>query len=143
MFGYAWAVQYDESVYLCNFLYGMMLAGGVIASTTVIVYALDAYRESSNEIFIMNMLYKNFFYFGMSHFVVSWVDDAGAGSMFSVLAGTGLGLVCTFAQFPLISQCMLGGVIYIYGKRLRSFWARHNLLVLWHLTSSDAPLMNA
>ena len=94
-FGYGFAVGNGQSLYLCNFLYGMMLCGGIITSSTVIVYALDAYRDSSNEIFIMNMLYKNFFYFGMSHFVNDWVVESGPGAMFSVCAASGLGLVNT------------------------------------------------
>jgi hypothetical protein len=92
-FAYGYAVGDGDSVYLCNFLYGMMLCGGIVASSTVIVYALDAYRDSSNEIFIMNMLYKNFFYFGMSHFVNNWVVESGPGPMFCVCGATGLALV--------------------------------------------------
>jgi hypothetical protein len=33
--------------------------------------------------------------------------------------------------------------IYIFGKKLRSFWARHNLLVKWGLNTSNAPEMLA
>jgi hypothetical protein len=93
MIGYGWGINAGLNVYGCNVLNGMMLGGGMICSTSVIVYALDAYRDSSNEIFIMNMFFKNFIYYGLSYFVNNWAASDGAGSVFSVFGGTGFGLV--------------------------------------------------
>jgi len=64
-----------------------------MCSTSVIVYALDAYRESSNEIFIMNMFFKNFLFYGLSLFVNNWAAADGAGDVYSVFGGTGAALV--------------------------------------------------
>jgi hypothetical protein len=59
-----------------------------------VVYALDSYRDSSNEIFIMNMVFKNFLYYGLSNFVSHWTTDAGPGEVMSVFGGSGFFLVC-------------------------------------------------
>ena len=93
MIGYGWAIQHGLNVYGCVTLYGMMLGGGLICSTSVIVYALDAYRDSSNEIFIMNMFFKNFLFYGLSLFVNNWAAADGAGDVYSVFGGTGAALV--------------------------------------------------
>jgi hypothetical protein len=93
MFGYGWTVQAGGSVYLCVFLNGMMLCGALAATSSLFVYALDAYRSSSNEIFIMNMVFKNFMFYGLSNFVSNWALYNGAGQVMSVFAGTGLFLV--------------------------------------------------
>jgi hypothetical protein len=96
MFGYGWAVEKGLNVYICCFLNGMMLGGAIIASTVVLVYALDSFRDSSNEIFIMNMVIKNFLYYALSTFVSGWTTNAGAGQVMSVFGGTGCFLVLPF-----------------------------------------------
>jgi hypothetical protein len=93
MIGYGWAIQHGLNVYVCCLLNGMMLGGGLMCSSAVIVYALDSYRDSSNEIFIMNMVFKNFMYYGLSNFVSNWTADAGPGQVMSVFGGTGFFLV--------------------------------------------------
>jgi hypothetical protein len=100
MIGYGWAISGGVSVYGCNVLNGMMLGGGLICSTSVIVYALDAYRDSSNEIFIMNMFFKNFIYYGLSNFVNNWAAADGAGEVFTVFGGTGCALVILIPSLP-------------------------------------------
>src|SRR5271170_4131863 len=97
MIGYGWAISGGVTVYGCNVLNGMMLGGGLICSTSVIVYALDAYRDSSNEIFIMNMFFKNFIYYGLSNFVNNWAAADGAGEVFTVFGTTG----CALVKLPL------------------------------------------
>lgn len=79
-------------------------------------YVIDAYRELSSEMFISNMMFKNFLFYGYSYFVNSWTATAGPGEVFYVLAGIIFALVLT--TLPL----------YVFGKRYRSFWCRNNLL---------------
>lgn len=79
-------------------------------------YVVDAYRELSSEMFISNMMFKNFLFFGYSYFVNNWTAIKGPGEVFYVWGGLTLFLALT--TLPL----------YIYGKRYRSFWCRHNLL---------------
>jgi hypothetical protein len=56
LFGYAMAV--GANAILCAFLQGVMMVGVVIGIFAMLSYGLDAFRNQSNEIFIMNMLFK-------------------------------------------------------------------------------------
>jgi len=67
---------------------GLMLGSGLMCSSVVIVYALDSYQDSSNEIFIMNMVFKNFIYYTLSNFVSTWAADAVPGQIMSAVGGT-------------------------------------------------------
>ena len=60
-------------------------------------YALDAYRDASNEIFIMNMLLKNFLFFGISYVANDWVARDGPFAAFAVCGATSVGLICPFS----------------------------------------------
>jgi hypothetical protein len=46
------------SAVLCAVVQAIMMFGIVVASFSMTSYALDSFRNLSNEIFIMNMLFK-------------------------------------------------------------------------------------
>jgi hypothetical protein len=50
-----------KSIYLVAFLWGMILFGMIVASICLSSYAIDSYRENATEIFIMAIVFKNFF----------------------------------------------------------------------------------
>jgi hypothetical protein len=104
-------------------------------------YALNSYRDSSNEIFIMNMAFKNFIYYALTNFVSSWATNQGPGEVMSVFGRMGFFLVHLCYRL-LILVCFYLYLWPIFDKRLRSFWTRH-LLVKWHLNSTNAPEMLA
>jgi hypothetical protein len=56
LFGYAMAI--GANAILCAFLQGVMNMGVLIGICATLSYGLDAFRHQSNEIFIMNMLFK-------------------------------------------------------------------------------------
>lgn len=56
LFGYAMAT--GANAILCAFLQGVMMVGVLIGIFETLSYGLDAFRTQSNEIFIMNMLFK-------------------------------------------------------------------------------------
>ena len=56
LFGYTMAI--GANAILCAFLQGVMMVGVVIGIFATLSYGLDAFRNQSNEIFIMNMLFK-------------------------------------------------------------------------------------
>lgn len=62
--GLGFAVQNMATVYLVVFSWGVMLFGMTVTAIITTGYALDAFREYSTEIFVMNMVFKNFFYYG-------------------------------------------------------------------------------
>jgi hypothetical protein len=55
-FGYTMAIGANAIV--CAFLQGVMMVGVLIGIFATLAYGLDAFRNQSSEIFIMNMLFK-------------------------------------------------------------------------------------
>ncbi|TVY80562.1 Protein HOL1 [Lachnellula suecica] len=121
LFGYGYVAQMYGSYYIAAFLHGILLFGvmGMLVSTSL--YALDAYRDMSNEIFIMGMLVKNFLLYGFTHFINDVVANQGPQRIFFIFGGTGFAI-------------MIGiPVMYMFGKKYRSYWCRHNLLEKFHI----------
>jgi hypothetical protein len=93
MFGYGHFVQIGASAYVCALFQGIMMAGVLVGTISSVSYALDAYRESSNELFIMNMLFKNFMFYGISYVANDWVVKDGPFNVLAVCGGTSVALV--------------------------------------------------
>jgi hypothetical protein len=93
------------NLYACATVHGIVLIGVVAICTAATAYALDAYRDMSNEIFIAIMLFKNVVLYGFSEFVNDWTASAGPFVVYSVFGG--IGLAITLAAIP----------VYIFGKR--------------------------
>jgi hypothetical protein len=68
------------------------------------------------EVFIANMAVKNLMIYGFSYFVNDWTAKVGVKHAFHVWGGVALAITATTP------------VLYFWGKRYRSFWARKNLL---------------
>jgi hypothetical protein len=58
MFLFGFTMSIGANAVLCAFLQGVMMVGVVIGIFATLSYGLDAFRSQSNEIFIMNMLFK-------------------------------------------------------------------------------------
>lgn len=121
LFGYC--AQQGSSYYLTAFFHGMDLFGIVVAAIAASTYVLDAYRDISSEVFIMNMVFKNFLFYGFSYFVNNWTAREGPAQVFYVFAGVGAAMIITTPVF------------FFWGKRYRSHWHRHNLLQKWGITT--------
>ncbi|KAF2099885.1 MFS general substrate transporter [Rhizodiscina lignyota] len=116
LFGYAALIQNGDSMYAASALWGVTLCGFIGMQTPASTYVIDAYREMSSEMFIANMMFKNFLFYGYSYFVNNWAAASGPGQVFYVWGGVSFALLLT--TIPL----------YVFGKRYRSYWHRHNLL---------------
>ncbi|KAH0352804.1 hypothetical protein KCU83_g3382, partial [Aureobasidium melanogenum] len=116
LIAWGYMAEHGVNLYACVTVHGIVLVGVVSICTAATAYALDAYRDMSNEIFIAIMLFKNVVLYGFSEFVNGWTASAGPFVVYSVFGGIGLAIV--LAAIP----------IYVFGKKYRSFWARHNLL---------------
>ena len=62
------------------------------------------------------MLVRSFFAFGCMYFINRWLADHGALKFLGILGGVG-GAICVLAV-----------PVYVWGKRLRWWCARHRLL---------------
>lgn len=126
MFLFGYTLSIGANSILCAFLQGVMMVGVLIGIFSTLSYGLDAFRNQSNEIFVMNMLFKNFMFYGLSNFANDWVASKGPQQIMYVFGGTSLFL--SLMAIP----------VYIYGKRLRSWWARHDLFVLLKMETHGA-----
>ncbi|KAJ9619323.1 hypothetical protein H2203_008652, partial [Taxawa tesnikishii (nom. ined.)] len=136
MFLFGYTLSIGANAILCAFLQGMMMVGVLIGIFSTISYGLDAFRNLSSEMFIMNMLFKNFLFYGLSNFANPWVEDSGPRYVNSRLwdtPETRLVLTVSIRQIMYVFGgtslffCFLAIPFYIFGKRLRSWWARHDL----------------
>jgi MFS family permease len=93
MFGYGHFIQIGGNAYVVAVFQGIMMVGVLIGTIAPVSYALDAYRDASNEIFIMNMLMKNFLFFGISYVANDWVVNDGAFDVLAVCASTSMFIV--------------------------------------------------
>ncbi|CZR56108.1 related to MFS transporter [Phialocephala subalpina] len=121
LFGYGHVTQVYGSPYVAATLHGIVLFGVMALIVATSAYALDGYRDMSNEIFIMGMLFKNFLLYGFTYFINNWLARAGPQQVFFVFGATGFGVM---AGIP---------IMYVLGKKYRSYWCRHNLLEKFHI----------
>ncbi|KAK5069307.1 hypothetical protein LTR64_008398 [Lithohypha guttulata] len=114
--GFGVLCQNSASYYATATMHAIVLFGIVASSTALNSYALDAFRDMSNEIFVAGIIYKNFLFYGFSYFVNNWTATAGPKVVFGTFGGVAAALVLTTPIF------------FHWGKRYRSHWARHNIL---------------
>ncbi|TVY92827.1 putative MFS-type transporter [Lachnellula willkommii] len=103
----AWGYMIENAVnlYACATVHGIVLFGVICVTISSSAYALDAYRDMSNEIFIAGMVFKNFLFYGFSYFVNDWTATVGPAEVFYVFGGVAFAL--TLTTVPL----------YIFGKK--------------------------
>ncbi|KAF2190431.1 MFS general substrate transporter [Zopfia rhizophila CBS 207.26] len=119
LFAFGYMCEQKMSYYATATMHGMDLFGIVCANIAASTYAIDAFRDMSSEIFIVNMLFKNLLFYGFSYFVNDWTFKAGPETVFYVFGGISFAMMATTPVF------------FFWGKRYRSFWCRHNVLEKW------------
>ncbi|KEF61050.1 uncharacterized protein A1O9_02615 [Exophiala aquamarina CBS 119918] len=126
MFLFGYTLETGAAAELCAFLQGVMMVGVLIGVFATLSYGLDSFRSQSSEIFVMNMLFKNFMFYGLSNFANPWVASKGPEQIMFVFGGTSIFL------------SLLAIPVYMYGKRLRSWWTRHDLFVLLKMQTTGS-----
>jgi hypothetical protein len=58
MFLFGYTMEIGAAAEVCSFLQGLMMVGVLVGIFSTLSYGLDAFRNQSDEIFIMNMLFK-------------------------------------------------------------------------------------
>lgn len=116
LFGFGSLAQAQGNIYVIDFMWGLALFGIAFIAGPCSAYAIDAYRTISDEIFIVNVMFKNFLFYGYSYFINNWTASAGPAPVFYTFGGISFGLVTSTA------------VVYMFGKRYRAFWNRHNVM---------------
>ncbi|QKX53820.1 uncharacterized protein TRUGW13939_00900 [Talaromyces rugulosus] len=108
--------QATGNIYLIDFMWGLTIVGICFVTGPCSSYAIDAFRGMSNEIFVANVMFKNFLFFGYSYFINDWVTSGGPADPFYIFGGISAALILT--TIP----------VYVFGKRYRSLWYRHNVM---------------
>ena len=121
LFGYGYVTQNSGSPYVAATVHGVIIFGVMALIVATSSYALDAYRDMNNEIFIMGMMSKNFLLYGFTYFINNWLARTGPQHVFNVFGVTGFAVM---VGLP---------IMYVFGKKYRSYWHRHNLLEKFHI----------
>jgi MFS family permease len=114
--GFGALSQATGNIYLIDFMWGLTIVGICFATGPCSSYAIDAFRGMSNEIFVANVMFKNFLFFGYSYFINNWVTSDGPADPFYIFGGISAALILT--TIP----------VYAFGKQYRSLWYRHNVM---------------
>ena len=68
---------------------------------------------------------KNLLFYGLSNFANPWVAAKGPTEIMYVFGGTSLFIA------------LMAIPVYIFGKKLRSWWSRHDLFVKFNMTTTS------
>ncbi|THX54554.1 MFS general substrate transporter [Aureobasidium pullulans] len=93
----------------------------VMGATASAQYLLDAHRDIAIETFTCLIIFKNLFSFVLAYYAYTWVLDRGFEKMFIIFGSIEIGI------------CALSIPMYVFGKRNREFFYRHDILKLARL----------
>ncbi|KAH8676347.1 major facilitator superfamily transporter [Xylariales sp. PMI_506] len=96
--------------------FGFEVCGMVIGAVASSLYIVDAYRDLAVEGFTCLIIFKNFFSFGLTFSAYKWLIQGGIENVFLIIASVQ------------VVVCLLSIPMYIFGKRNRSYFYRHDLL---------------
>lgn len=118
LFGVTAARMVDYSWVLPIFGFGLQVGGMVIGAVAASLYIVDAHRDIAIEAFTCVLIFKNFFSFGLTFSTYDWIVQAG--TMKCLMWISSIQVVI----------CLLGIPMYVFGKKNRSFFHRHDILKL-------------
>ncbi|PSK57904.1 hypothetical protein B9Z65_9106 [Elsinoe australis] len=101
-----------------DFFFALEVAGMVIGAVASALYIVDAHRDLAVEGFTCLLVFKNIFSFGLTFSGYDWLLVGGVKPTFMAVSSVQVGV------------CALAIPMYIFGKKNRSFWARHDLLAM-------------
>ncbi|EMR86092.1 putative major facilitator superfamily transporter protein [Botrytis cinerea BcDW1] len=107
-FGWFWPI----------FFFGLEVMGMVIGAVASSLYIVDAHRDIAIEAFTCLLIFKNFFSFGLTWSGYEWLVKNGVYDTFMIVSSIQVGI------------CLLSVPMYIFGKRNRAFFHKHDILGL-------------
>lgn len=112
MAGWGWGAHAGVHWIGLAFFLAFTFTGALLTNVAVIGYILDGYRMYAVESQVTLFAFKNLFAFAMGYYFVDWYQAAGPKEVFGIISGISAGIALTTVP------------IYVYGKRMRSYWAR-------------------
>ncbi|KAI1784320.1 MFS general substrate transporter [Ganoderma leucocontextum] len=134
VFGYVgWAVGSDHHMPWIGSVVciTMMNVSLVISGGAAVTYLLDTHRENALHILSITTFAREMVFYGSTFFANGFILSRGIKLSLLILGACQA--VCWLVCIPM----------YVYGKRVRSFIARHPRLFRGDLTASDAPQAQA
>ncbi|KAL2351669.1 MFS transporter-like protein [Cryomyces antarcticus] len=104
-----------------DFFFALEVMGMVLGAVASALYIVDAHRDLAVEAFTCLLVFKNIFSFGLTWSGYGWLVRYGIKGPFMAIASVQ------------VVVCALTVLMYIFGKRNRSFFARHDILRMVHL----------
>jgi len=114
-FGY-YSTGRNISWMMVSFIFGLIVFGTVFSSASAYAYILDSHRNLSVEVSVAYVMLRNFFWFGASYFMPTWLEASGAANMFYIIGGIQAGI------------SLISIVAYTHGKIARDWIHRRNPL---------------
>lgn len=132
LFGFALTVEdvasQHQSVIIPLMFFGFEVCGMVIGAVASSLYIVDAYRDLAIEGFTLTILFKNFFSFVVTYYALDWL-----------IAG-GIRRVLVIISILQVIICLTSIPMYMFGKRIRAFFHRHDPIAMCRLKEFDAWL---
>ncbi|OAA50110.1 MFS transporter [Beauveria brongniartii RCEF 3172] len=132
LFGFALTVEdvasQNRSVIVPLVFFGFEVAGMIIGAVASSLYIVDAYRDLAIEGFTLTILFKNFFSFVVTYYALDWL-----------IAG-GIRRVLVIISILQVVICLTSVPMYMFGKRGRAFFHRHDPIAMCRLKELDAML---
>ncbi|KAL6940842.1 hypothetical protein ACO0QE_004760 [Hanseniaspora vineae] len=116
MFAFGWSAQLHDMWFVPTFFFGLLAFGCSLASTTAITLTVDSYKNYAQESLVTFNVCKNIMGFIFSFFNTDFAQSSGTKTTFIVYGCVELAL--GLCAIPL----------YIYGKRIREWTQRANLM---------------
>ncbi|KAG6003961.1 hypothetical protein E4U21_001541 [Claviceps maximensis] len=111
-----------EYSYLVPLTFFAFEVGGMVIGTVASsLYIVDAYRDLTIEGFTLMIIFKNIFSCVLTFYAYDWVISGGFQRVFMIVASIQMAI------------CVLTIPLWIFGKRIRAFYARNDLLALTRL----------
>lgn len=117
LFLYGAMVEHGKGYYVASCIHGIYGFSINVAGAVMNSYTVDAYREESTEMLVIAMVFKNFFFFSLSYWVNDYLAKVGPALYFDIQGAIVVGIYA------------LSVPMYMLGKRNRSWWRRHDLLM--------------
>ncbi|KAJ4301180.1 hypothetical protein N0V90_003270 [Kalmusia sp. IMI 367209] len=117
LYGFGWtsADAFKYSWFWPDFFFAIEVAGMVCGAVASALYIVDAHRDMSVEGFTCLLVFKNIFSFALTFKGFEWIVSGHIKPVFIAIASVQVGI------------CMLTVPMYIFGKKSRSFFHRHNI----------------
>ncbi|EEH37857.2 member of major facilitator superfamily multidrug-resistance protein [Paracoccidioides lutzii Pb01] len=123
LYGFAFASS-DVAKYgyvVPDVFFAFIIVGMVMGAVASALYVVDAHRQIAVEAFTCLLVFKNMFSFILTYFAYDWVVLANPRTVFLTIGSV---QVCV---------CLLSIPMYIFGKRNRSYFHRHDILKMLNL----------